>query len=312
LIDLASARVGGRVLRANDEFFAPKSNLLKPGAPVFVEGKYTDRGKWMDGWETRRKRVPGYDWCIIRLGIPGVIRGVTIDTTHFTGNYPESCSLAAASGTDGPWREILPRSPLQGHTQNEFDVLPTVARFTRVRLNIYPDGGVARLRVWGEARPDWKRLAVTRRLIDLIAIQHGGIPLASSDEFYGRPLNLIMPDRPAGMKDGWETRRRRGPGHDWATFRLGHRGIIERVVVDTTHFKGNYPESCSLEGADGPPRENTAWREIMPQVKLSANRRHLFRLAKSRHTEASYVRLHMYPDGGIARLRLLGRLAEPV
>jgi len=257
LVDLASARVGGKALVANDEFFAPRGNLLKPGPAVFIEGKYTDRGKWMDGWESRRKRGPGYDWCIIKLGIPGVVRALTVDTSHFTGNYPESCSVEAAViagnaapnrvATAGEWREILARSPLKGHAQNEFNVPATDDRFTHLRLNIYPDGGVARLRVWGEARPDWKRIGAAKKLIDLVAVANGGAPLASSDEFYSHPINLIMPDRPANMGDGWETRRRRGPGHDWTILRLGHRGVIEQAEIDTTHFKGNYPDGARTD-----------------------------------------------------------------
>jgi allantoicase len=320
LIDLAAARVGGRALLANDEFFAPKENLLKPGRGEHVEGKYTDRGKWMDGWETRRRREPGYDWCIVQLGIPGVIRRVTVDTNHFKGNHPEACSLDAAGlaastpakhlASAREWREVLSRSPLKGHSENEFDVVDH-ARLTHARLNIYPDGGVARLRVWGEARPDWQQLAGTGEAIDLAAVQHGGLPLACSDEFFSQPLNLIMPGPPADMGDGWETRRRRGPGHDWLVLQLGHRGIIEAIEVDTTHFKGNFPESCSLEACDGPPDDRTAWREVLPRTKLSADSRHPFKPELKRREPTTHVRFNIYPDGGVARLRLLGRPVEP-
>src|SRR2546422_2265793 len=194
-IDLAAARVGGRALLASDEFFAPKENLLEPGRGVFLEGKYTDRGKWMDGWETRRRRGPGpdHDWCIIRLGIPGVIRAVTVDTNHFRGNHPVACSLHAAELRGAPtaqrlralghaFVELVPRSPLTGHAENDF-LTGSDARCTHVRLNIYPDGGIARLRVWGEARPDWRRITSTERgAIDLVAVEHGGLPLARSEE----------------------------------------------------------------------------------------------------------------------------------
>jgi len=313
LVDLASARVGGKALATNDEFFAPIGNLLKPGAAVWIEGKYTDRGKWMDGWESRRKRVPGHDWCVIRLGIPGVIRALTVDTSHFTGNYPEGFSLDGAKTTARPkekdWYEIVPRTVLKGHTPNEFDVAVRDDRYTHVRLNIYPDGGVARLRVWGEARPDWDRITASGKPIDLVAVAHGGAPMGSSDEFYSHPINLIMPDRPANMGDGWETKRRRGPGHDWTVLKLGHRGIIEQIELDTTHFKGNYPESASLEGTAVLP-EASEWREILPRTKLSANKRHKFRALTGAGLGAvRYVRLNMFPDGGIARLRLFGRLA---
>lgn len=325
LVDLAAQRLGGKALLANDEFFAPKENLLKPGRGVFIEGKYTSHGWWMDGWETRRRREPGHDWCIIRLGVPGVIRAVTVDTNHFKGNHPESCSVdatlverpvAAARLAElrGEWAVIVPKSPLVGHAENHFEVnYQAVA--THVRLNIYPDGGVARLRVWGEARPDWAKLTSTKRLVDLAAARHGGAVLTSSDEFFGGPQHLILPGRPTNMGDGWQTRRRRGPGHDWVIIRLGTRGVIDAVEVDTTHFKGNFPESCALWACDAPatpacdpPAEGTAWWELVPRTKLKAHTRHGFRAAARQ--PATHVRFDIYPDGGVARLRLLGRPAS--
>ena len=314
LIDLAAERVGGRAIVANDEFFGPKENLLKPGRGVFVEGKYTAHGKWMDGWETRRRREPGHDWCVIRLGVPGVIRAITVDTNHFRGNYPESCSVeAAALGRAATaaqlarlrdaWVGVLPRSPLEGHTENRFD-LQSDAQWSHVRLNIFPDGGVARLRVWGEARPDWSRLA--RRRIDLAAVQHGGVPLSSSDRFFGEPLNLLLPGRPRNMGDGWETKRRRGPGHDWVIIRLGRRGQVGVIEVDTTHFKGNFPDSASVEGADASGSSvPDQWRELVPRAKLRGNAKHRFRVPP-RRGPVTHVRLNIFPDGGVARLRVWG------
>jgi allantoicase len=325
VIDLAAARVGGRAVLANDEFFAPKSNLLKPGSPVFLEGKYTSRGKWMDGWETRRRRAPGFDWCVVRLGVPGVVRAVTVDTRHFRGNHPEACSLDAAAlaeesdrtrkrlgGSAVPWATLLQRSPLAGDSLNEFPVT-SESRITHVRLNIYPDGGVARLRVWGEARPDWTALERKAGHLDLAALRNGGVPLAASDQFFSDPLNLLMPGGPEDMSDGWETRRRRGPGHDWVILRLGARGSIDAVRVDTTHFKGNFPDSCRLEGCDAPglegtvlPDEGAPWRELVPRTKLKADTQHRFR-AVGRSGPVTHVRFSIYPDGGVARLRLYGR-----
>ncbi len=323
LIDLAAARAGGRALSASDEFFASKSNLLKPGRGVFLEGKYTSRGKWMDGWETRRRRTPGFDWCIIQLGVPGVVRAVTIDTHHFKGNQPEACSLTATALAAVPkaaalkrvaqhWPEILAKSSLGPDRENEFLVSGDI-RVTHLRLHIYPDGGVARLRVWGEARPDWSRLRGRPGPIDLVAVQHGGAPLAASDEFFSEPINLLMRGPSADMGDGWETRRRRGPGHDWVIIRLGVRGTVHEVVVDTAHFKGNFPESCRLEACDAPdldaaavPDERRAWRELVPRTKLGADRKHRFR-AVGRSGPVTHVRFSIFPDGGVARLRVLGR-----
>jgi len=326
LIDLAAERLGGAVLFANDEFFAPKENLLKAATPIFIEGKYTDLGKWMDGWETRRRRTPGFDWCLIRLGLPGIIRGVVVDTSHFRGNYPEHCSLEACSLDGQPtteqlisdavlWTEILPRAALQGNKQNPFAV-KSDQRFTHLRLKIYPDGGVARLRVFGEVVPDWSTLKRPGREIDLAAVENGGLVLSCSDMFFGHRHNLIMPGRPINMSDGWETKRRRGPGHDWVIIRLGAPGGIERVEVDTSYFKGNFPESCSLDAclAVGASIESltdlsTTWKSVLPRTKLLAHTRHHFVDDILKAGEVSHVRFNIFPDGGVSRLRIYGSLA---
>ncbi len=329
LINLASERVGGGVLAANDEFFAPKENLLKASKPIFIEGQYTEVGKWMDGWETRRRRTPGFDWCIIRLGLPGIIRGVVVDTSHFKGNYPEHCSLEACAVEGNPdsemltstlttWKEILAQASLQGDGENGFPIR-TDERFTHVRFKIYPDGGVARLRVYGEVVPDWVRLA--EKEVDLAAVENGGLVVACSDMFFGSRHNLIMPGRAANMSDGWETRRRRGPGHDWVIIRLGAAGTARRVEVDTSHFKGNFPESCSLEGC--PAAENASrtapggesgaeflvsasWSALLPRTKLRADTRHFFEKELRSVGEVTHLRFNIYPDGGVARLRVTG------
>jgi allantoicase len=329
LLDLASARVGGRVLAANDEFFAPKENLLKPEEPVFLPGEYTDRGKWMDGWETRRRREPGHDWCLVRLGLPGSIAGVVVDTRHFKGNFPESFSLEACALEGDPgaeqemgeasWTEILPQSRLSGDAENPFRVADS-RRFSHLRLNIFPDGGVARLRVYGRAHPDRARLAAAEE-VDLAAAENGGLVVAASDMFFGSRHNLILPGAPTGMHDGWETRRRRGPGYDWAIVRLGLPGRIRRVSVDTTHFKGNAPGSCSIDVSEAPEEtelsallssEETSWRELLPRVPLKPHAMHEF--AEELRTDggpATHARLNIHPDGGVARLRLWGAIAGP-
>ncbi len=321
LIDLASERLGGAVLYANDDFFAPKENLLKPSVPIFIEGKYTDRGKWMDGWESRRRRTPGFDWCLIRLGLPGIIRGVVVDTSFFRGNYPEQCSLEAVALEGHPdvdvltsettrWTEILPVSELRGDSQNPFEIASR-ERFTHLRFRIYPDGGVARLRVYGEVVPDWNALA-RRGEIDLAAAENGALVLACSDMFFGHRHNLIMPGRAADMSDGWETKRRRGPGYDWSVIRLAARGEIRRVEVDTAHFKGNYPDTCSLEAADAAGEvliETLQWKEILPRTKLQAHTRHFYEAELTEVGAVTHVRFNIYPDGGVSRLRLYGRLS---
>lgn len=325
LIDLASEKLGGAVLYANDDFFAQKENLLKPAAPVWKEGVYTDLGKWMDGWETRRRRSPRldetFDWCVIRLGMPGEIKGVVVDTAFFRGNYPSHCSLEACTfdgqpdigqllGTGTVWKEILPHSVLKGDSQNTFEIGET-GRVTHLRFKIYPDGGVARLRVHGNVMPDWTALRNRNSEIDLAAAENGGnVPLAS-DMFFGHRHNLIMPGLAADMSDGWESQRRRGPGHDWCIVKLGAEGTITRVEIDTSHFKGNYPESCRLEGGEmaSGGLEAIEWREILPMTKLQAHTRHAFASEIADVGPVTLVRLSIYPDGGVSRLRLFGRIA---
>jgi allantoicase len=325
-IDLAAERLGGHVLAANDEFFAPKENLLKAAAPTWIAGKYTVEGKWMDGWETRRRRTPGHDWCIVKLGLSGVLHGVVVDTTFFEGNFPESCELEACAVDGDPgvsqledkstkWSTILPKSRLKGDTLNRFP-LSTPERITHLRLNIFPDGGVARLRVHGEVVPDWPAIERAGGEIDLAAVEHGGWVMESSDMFFGSRNNLILPGPSTGMFDGWETRRRRGPGHDWCVIRLGAPGTVRRVEVDTAFFKGNFPGSCSLEVckavrdvAEPVALAALPWKEILPNSELKADSLHVFEKQILDAGEATHARFHIYPDGGVARLRIFGRLA---
>ena len=314
LVDLASERLGGAVLFANDEFFADKDNLLKSEPAVFVAGRYTDRGKWMDGWETRRRREPGHDWCIVRLGVPGVVRGVVVDTAHFTGNYPESFGLEACSARAqatlaeleaAPWLELHPRAPLQGDARNAFPVAGA-HRATHLRLRIFPDGGVARLRVHGEAMPEarWLGRPGVEQDVDLAAVAHGGVVVAASDTFFGPRHALIMPGRARDMGDGWETRRTRREGPEWVVVQLAAEGALHRADVDTWRFKGNAPESAALAlgpSADGP------WTEILPRTRLLPHTHHVFDVELARHEPGRYVRLSTWPDGGISRLRLYGQ-----
>jgi allantoicase len=317
LVDLAAERVGGKALIANDEFFAEKENLLKPGRGVFIPDKYTDRGKWMDGWETRRRRTPGHDWCVVQLGLRGIVKQVDIDTNHFLGNHPPFASLDAVCLTNGlpketdalPWTPILDKSPLNPGSQNLF-AISNDQTWTHLRLNIFPDGGVARFRVYGVVVPDWSKLK-SGDVIDLAAVENGGVPLACSDMFFSSMNNLIMPGRSENMGDGWETKRRRGAGYDWIILKLGLPGTIRKIEVDTNHFKGNYPDTCSIEGCVAPDARTedlatAEWREILPMTKLQAHTRHFFEKELSPIDGCTHVRLNIYPDGGVSRLRVWG------
>jgi allantoicase len=305
LVDLAGERLGASVRYATDDFFAEKENLLKPHKAVWKEHEYTDRGKWMDGWESRRKRVAGHDFAIVRLGARGVVRGVVVDTSFFRGNYPESCSFDACalppeSDVDAllaaNWVEIHPRTPLKGDSENEIAIDFPYA-VTHLRFNIYPDGGVARLRVHGEVVPDWHRAGGLGNEIDLAAVEHGGEVLGCSDMFFGPKHNLIMPGRAANMSDGWETRRRRGPGHDWVDVKLACEAVVRRVEIDTAHFKGNYPDTASID-------------PLLPRTKLQPDTRHMFIEELTSAGPITQLRLNVYPDGGVSRLRVFGTATE--
>jgi len=322
LADLASARVGGRAVATNDDFFASKSNLVKPQPAQFIPGKYTSRGKWMDGWESRRRRTPGHDWCIVALGLRGIVQGVNVDTRFFTGNFPSHCSIDAldasrvkpAALANAPFVEILPQSALAGDSDNLFAV-DDQRPWTHLRLNIFPDGGVARFRVYGDAAIDWRRVARAGRAIDLASILNGGLVLGASDMHFGARDNMIMPGRAPNMGDGWETRRRRGPGFDWAIVRLGAPGHLSRVEIDTNHYKGNYPDRASLEGCLAPGASlgelgSARWTTILPETKLRPHHRHYFAKELRAPDPVSHVRLNIFPDGGISRLRIHGTVAQ--
>lgn len=318
-VNLADARLGAQALVASDDFFADKSRMLNPEPAVFVPGKYDANGKWMDGWESRRKRGPGHDWCIVRLARPGRVLGVDLDTSHFTGNFPpaaslEGCDSAHADATpDSTWFPLLPSVNLSGN-RHHYYALDGATRCTHVRVNLYPDGGLARLRLYGA--PDIAAVsAEADGLIDLVAALNGGTVVATNNQHFGLASNLLIPGRGVNMGDGWETRRRREPGNDWCILALAQPGIIEAIEVDTCHFKGNYPDRCSLQAArveGGTPEslvtQSMFWAALLPEQKLAMDTQHHYRSEILSHAPISHVRFNIYPDGGVSRLRLRGRV----
>jgi allantoicase len=328
LVDLASAALGGRALASSDDFFAEMENLIAPSTPVFIPGKYTDRGKWMDGWESRRKRGEGHDWCLLELGVPGEVLALDIDTSHFVGNHPAFASVEGIAAHDAArvddlqgatFRELLPQSPLLPGSQNLF-VANGIGNVTHLRLNIFPDGGVARLRAYGRVAPRWKAPTydeetarrVANGCFDLCALENGALALACSDAHFGGMNNLLLPGRASDMGSGWETRRRRGPGHDWIVIRLGARGAPNVVEIDTNHFKGNFPDRCTLEAIDAAGARPTellsaaGWQPLLASTKLAASTRHFFAEELLSRAPVTHVRLNIFPDGGVSRLRIWG------
>ncbi|MEU9132002.1 allantoicase [Kitasatospora sp. NPDC048540] len=329
LVNLASRLLGAGVVATNEDTFADAENLLVARAAEFRPHTFGHKGQIMDGWESKRRRGVSaeqphptdedHDWAIVRLGAAGVIRGVIVDTAHFTGNYPESGSVQGASipGQPSPeevqaaeWVDLVPRTALRGDTAHEFEVHDGT-RYTHVRLNIWPDGGVARLRVHGEVLPDPREL--DGLTFDLAAQEFGGVAEAASDRYFSSPHNLNAPGRASVMGEGWETRRRRDKANDWVQIALAGGGEALAAEVDTTHFVANAPGWADLVGYDAsrggdPSTDPDGWFEILPRTRLQPDTRHRFRLTPGR--PVTHVRINVYPDGGLARLRLTGRLTE--
>ncbi len=316
-LNLADSRLGTEVIAVSDDFFAPAPRMLDPAPAVFIPGKYDDHGKWMDGWESRRKRVSGNDWAVIRLGHRARLLGVDLDTSHFTGNFPPAASLEGCDsdgdpGPDAHWHTLLPAVGLQGNSHH-FHRLDDAFACTHVRLQIYPDGGIARLRLYGRVERDWTALQADA-LIDLVAAENGGQVISANNEHFGTASTLLLPGRGVTMGDGWETRRRRDPGNDWCVIALGQPGLIETVEVDTAHFKGNFPDRCSLLGAvmrGGTDASITTqsmfWPELLSSQPLGMDQIHRFAVTAT--MPVTHVRFNIFPDGGVSRLRLWGRRA---
>lgn len=321
LVNLADGSQGAEALWANDEFFAAKGRMLQQAEPVFRAGTFDEHGQWMDGWETRRRRTPGHDSCIIRLAYPGVVKLIDLDTRHFTGNYPPRASVDATADPDPlqpgtRWTPILPVQELGGNRHNVFPV-GSASAWNALRLNIIPDGGIARFRVWGAVQADWAAVGDDEP-VDLFAVERGGTALIANDQHYGSIRNLNRPGRGVNMGDGWETRRRREPGADWVIVKLGHPGVIRAVEVDTAHFKGNFPDRVSLQAArisgitdDALESASAAWPILLPEHPLSADAVHRFEDPVANLGPVSHVRMTIHPDGGVSRLRLIGMVARP-
>lgn len=319
-VNLAQERLGCEVVFATDDFFAPKERLIGAGEPIFIPDKYDDHGKWMDGWESRRKRVAGHDHCIVKLGSRGLIKGFDINTQFFTGNFPPFAMIEACEsgekipGDDANWKTIVPKIALKGDGHNWIAVEDDYA-WTHIKLHIFPDGGVARLRVFGKVHKDWTGFDKTK-VIDLLAVENGGRPIACNNEHYGIPANMIAPGRGINMGDGWETRRRREPGHDWAILELCAPGTVKEILVDTKHFKGNYPDRCFIQAANlsgvseaDIVKQAEKWQTLLPEQKLEMDKEHHFKTGIMDLGPITHVRLNIIPDGGVSRLRLFGTIA---
>jgi allantoicase len=318
LVNLASPKMGTKILAFSDDFFGEVTRMLNDKDPIFIEDKYDNHGKWMDGWESKRRRDGGNDWAILKLGSSGIISKIEIDTSYFTGNFPPFFSLEGIYSETEPnkdsyWKSLIAKTNLVGDCKNNFE-LNLKEKFNFVRLQIFPDGGVARIRLFGEVKYNWDRFN-NEEIIELSSLKLGGSILAYNNAHYGDVSALLSEGRGKTMGDGWETRRRREPGNDWIIIKLAQKGIIEKIEIDTAHFKGNYPDRASIQAISIDKNITTKdliqssenWDVILDETKLTADNIHEYEINSNSKAEATHIRLNIYPDGGVSRLRIFGK-----
>jgi len=320
LINLAEPRLGSKIIFKTDDFFASANRILDPNPPIFKEGVFDTHGKWMDGWETRRRRRKGFDYLIVKLGKPGKIFNVDIDTTHFSGNQPthawlEACFVNKNLNYKSKWITILSKKKLGPNKNHNFKI-KNKSVFTHIKLNIFPDGGVARLRVYGEV--EIKNVNFGNKLVNLTSLLNGASIVGCNNEHFGRAENILAPGVGKNMGDGWETRRSRGKNFDWLIIKLGRTGIINKIEIDTHHFKGNYPDRCSIQAAYIPKKisnnsvvkKSIKWKSILNKVKLNAHKKHSFNNIIMKKNKINFIKINIYPDGGISRIRTFGKVVK--
>ena len=318
LVNLASPKMGTKILAFSDDFFGEVTRMLNDKEPIFIEDKYDNHGKWMDGWESKRRRDGGNDWAILKLGSAGIISKIEIDTSYFTGNFPPFFSLEGIYSETDPnkdsnWKSLIAKTNLIGDCKNNFE-LNLKEKFNFVRLQIFPDGGVARIRLFGEVKYNWDEFN-NEEIIELSSLRLGGSILAYNNAHYGDVSALLSEGRGKTMGDGWETRRRREPGNDWIIIKLAQKGKIEKIEIDTAHFKGNYPDRASIQAISIDKNITTKdliqssenWDVILDETKLTADNIHEYEINSNSKAEATHIRLNIYPDGGVSRLRIFGK-----
>jgi allantoicase len=316
LIDLAQPRLGTKVIYKTDDFFASANRIISPTEPVFKVGVFDKHGKWMDGWESRRKRTAGHDYIIIKLGKPGTIKKVDVDTSHFNGNQPAMISIEGANSNSNKinqlnWQPLLSKKKTKANSHHYFTVNSNKV-FTHIKFNIFPDGGVARLRLYGSIAKSNK---LKNKKINLASLLDGSSVIACNNEHFGKAENILAPGKAKNMGDGWETRRRRGKGFDWLILNSLDGKEIDKIEISTHHFKGNFPSHCSLQAAYLPNSKNSKqivkssnnWKYLLKDAKLSANKVHVFKNNLMKKDKINFIKINIFPDGGISRFRIYGK-----
>ena len=315
LIDLAQPRLGTKVLFKTDDFFASANRIISPTEPVFKEGVFDKHGKWMDGWESRRKRTKGHDYIILKLGKPGNIKKIDVDTSHFNGNQPSMVSIEGANSNSDKtnqlkWQPLLLRKKTKANSHHYFTVNSKKV-FTHIKFNIFPDGGVARLKLYGSISKSNK---LKNKKTNLASLLEGASVIACNNEHFGKAENILAPGKSKNMGDGWETRRRRGKGFDWLILNSLDGKEIDKIEISTHHFKGNFPSYCSLQAAYLPTSKNSKqivsssvkWKYLLKDAKLSANKIHTFKNHLMKKDKINFIKINIFPDGGISRFRIYG------
>jgi allantoicase len=316
LIDLAQPRLGTKVIFKTDDFFASANRIIDPNEPVFKVGVFDKHGKWMDGWESRRKRTAGHDYIILKLGKPGTIKKVNVDTSHFNGNQPAMVSIEGANSNSNnlnqlKWELLLSKKKTKASSHHYFNI-NNKKIFTHIKFNIFPDGGVARLRLYGTIAKSSK---LKNKKINLASLLDGASVIACNNEHFGKAENILAPGKAKNMGDGWETRRRRGKGFDWLILNSLDGKEIDKIEISTHHFKGNFPSHCSLQAAFLPTSKNSKqivnssvkWKYLLKDAKLSANKVHIFKNNLMKKDKINFIKINIFPDGGISRFRLYGK-----
>ena len=317
LIDLAQPRLGSKVIFKTDDFFASANRIIDPSAPVFKEGLFDKNGKWMDGWESRRKRTPGHDYLIIKLGKPGSISKVNVDTSHFNGNQPSMISIDACNSKSNniksfKWKNLVSKKKTKANSHHIFKT-SSKSVFTHIKLNIFPDGGVARLRLYGSISKENNNFG--KKTINLASLLDGASVVACNNEHFGKAENILAPGKAKNMGDGWETRRRRDKGFDWLILNSIDGEMIDKIEISTHHFKGNFPSHCSLQAAYIPTKKSSSsivnssnnWKTLMNKTTLKANKTHTFKNTLMKKNKINFIKINIFPDGGISRFRIFGK-----
>ena len=317
LIDLAQPRLGSKVIFKTDDFFASANRIIDPSSPVFKEGLFNKNGKWMDGWESRRKRTPGHDYLIIKLGKPGSISKVNVDTSHFNGNQPSMISIDACNSKSNniksfKWKNLVSKKKTKANSHHIFKT-SSKSVFTHIKLNIFPDGGVARLRLYGSISKENNNFG--KKTINLASLLDGASVIACNNEHFGKAENILAPGKAKNMGDGWETRRRRDKGFDWLILNSIDGEMIDKIEISTHHFKGNFPSHCSLQAAYIPTKKSSSsivnssnnWKTLMNKTTLKANNTHTFKNTLMKKNKINFIKINIFPDGGISRFRIFGK-----